>query len=462
MAYIIRKTDGSTLGTILDGTVDTSKTSLTLIGRNYSNYGQLMTDNLVALLENFAYSIAPSNPLAGQLWWDTSNNLLKVYTGSVFKIISSATAAPSAPTTTIAGDIWWDTDDEQLYVYNGTTPYNVAGWILVGPAYSKINGKSGAIWEIIYDTLGAPHHVLTIYLDGDRTGIVSTDATFTAAGVAGFTTINQGYNMYASGIFSGTANNASYLGNQPAANFWRNNQNNSGTGTLAILNNSGITVGVDNELKLSVDSNIAEIRNQNLNNGIEFYVNASGTDTLALAIDGTGSVLLSEDPALDLGAATKQYVDGKFNNTVLTGVPVAPTAPEATSNNMLATTEFVTSGLSGLQKNKIYQGNSYVEVIDTGTGSVTTVVDGVVVATASSAGFNLFAGATAVTQPDTYNGTGNARVATTQFVKNATQWWGGSAKFVSADAPQAGVNDAGSRNGDFWFQYSTTSGTGTV
>ena len=89
MAYIIRKTNGTTLGTILDGTIDTAQTSLTLVGRNYSNYGQIMTDNLVSLIENFAYDIEPSNPLSGELWWDTSANLLKVYTGKYFKIISN-------------------------------------------------------------------------------------------------------------------------------------------------------------------------------------------------------------------------------------------------------------------------------------------------------------------------------------------------------------------------------------
>ena len=461
MSYIIRKTDGSTLGTILDGTVDTSKTSLTLIGRNYSNYGQLMVDNLVALLENFSYSIAPTNPVAGQLWWDSGNNLLKVYTGSTFKIISSATAASTAPTTIIAGDIWWDTANDQLYVYNGTTPYNVAGWILVGPNYSKLNGRSGAIWEVISDTSGGTHHVLTIYLDGTRTGIVSTDATFTAAGVSGFTTIARGYTMYASGNFNGTANNASYLGGQPAENYWRNNQNNTGTGSLTISNDTGITVGASNDLTVSVVDSTVEIRNQTSSGGLDFYVNVAGSDELSLQINGTGAVVVTADPTTSLGVTTKQYVDNKFNNTVLTGIPVGPTAPAATSNTMLATTEFVSSGLSGLQKNKIYQGNSYVEVIDTGTGAIILVVDGNEVATASQDGFNLNSGATAVTQTQTYATTGNSRVATTQFVKTATQWWGGSAKFVSSSAPQAGVNDAGSNNGDFWFQYSTTTGSST-
>jgi hypothetical protein len=83
-------------------------------------------------------------------------------------------------------------------------------------------------------------------------------------------------------------------------------------------------------------------------------------------------------------------------------------------------------------------------------------MDGVTVATASSSGFNLQNGATAVTQTDTYNGAGNARVATTQFVKTASTWWGNashrSAKWVSTDEPDPGVNDVGSNNGDFWFQ----------
>ena len=122
---------------------------------------------------------------------------------------------------------------------------------------------------------------------------------------------------------------------------------------------------------------------------------------------------------------------------------------------MIATTEFVINN-SGFLKNKIYDSNnSYIEVNDTGIGNARIVIDGTTVATASSTGFNLSNGAVAVTQPQTYNATGNARVATTQFVKTATTWWGGSAKFVSTQAPNSGVNDIGSNDGDFWFQRST-------
>jgi hypothetical protein len=85
--------------------------------------------------------------------------------------------------------------------------------------------------------------------------------------------------------------------------------------------------------------------------------------------------------------------------------------------------------------------------------SANIVINGTIVATASASGFNLFNGATAVTQGQTYATSGNTLVATTQFVKTATTWWGGSAKFVSNAAPNPGVNDIGSNDGDFWFQY---------
>jgi hypothetical protein len=197
MSYIIRKTDGTTLGTILDGTVDIASTSLTLVGRNYSNYGQIMTDNLVALVENFAYGSSPSNPLAGQIWWDTSLTRLKVYTGSLWKNISSATADTSAPAGAITGDLWWDTINDQLSGYNGSS------WILIGPAYSKLNGKSGAIWETISDG-SINHQVLSIYLNNARTSIISRDTVFTPSpAIPGYAVVQQGLTANTS-INSGT------------------------------------------------------------------------------------------------------------------------------------------------------------------------------------------------------------------------------------------------------------------
>ena len=164
MSYNITLPNGNTLGTIADGTYDNKvTTSLQLVGRNYSNYGQFMTNNLVALLANFAYGSAPASPQVGQLWWDSANNILKVcYANSpsiVWKVVGGATAQSSAPSSTVAGDLWYDTLNKQLYVNDVSS-----GWILVGPGYSALTGKSGAIWEQIVDTVNTSHDVVSICL----------------------------------------------------------------------------------------------------------------------------------------------------------------------------------------------------------------------------------------------------------------------------------------------------------
>jgi hypothetical protein len=563
MSYIVNLPDGQLLTTILDGTIDTSASSLTLVGRNYSGYGEIIAEDLVALLVNFSNNVSPNNPNTGQIWYDSGNKLVKVYTGSAWKNVGSATYSSTAPSTTIGGDFWWHSINKQLYCYDGTSPYDAAGWILVGPGYPTPSGKSGALYEQISDGT-VSHDVVSIYLNGTRTAIISQDQFTPNVSISGFTSIQVGYNMTTTstnGTIWGTANNASYLGAQPAANYFRNNQNNSGTGNLTILNNSGVTIGAYNNANLTIDSaNTLVLWNSISNTDIDLYATTGGTKTRYLHIDGTnGYVEVGVDPVTPDGitsnryvdanivlkaniasptltgnpqaptpadsdnsvsiattafvqganlalkgysdnfrdildgnivlkaniasptltglprsvtmnpgsanttiattafvyeanVAMTNYVDNKFNDTVLYGVPTADTAPAGTANSMVATTAFVVNN-SGFFSYKIYQNNTHIWVNDSGTGSANIVIDGTTVLTAASSGVVLNNGATASTQGQTYNTTGNTLIATTQFAKTATTWWGGSAKFVSNAAPNPGVNDIGSNNGDFWFQY---------
>lgn len=141
----------------------------------------------------------------------------------------------------------------------------------------------------------------------------------------------------------------------------------------------------------------------------------------------------------------------EVNSPTFTGTPSAPTAAGGTNTTQLATTAFVQAAFDN---GKIFGQDSFIQVNDTGVtaGNIVAVVDGSTVFTASQSGIALAPGASAVTQAQTRSSTGNAAVATTQYVKTATTYWGGSAKFVSTDEPNPGVNDAGSQNGDFWFQ----------
>ena len=159
MAYTVNKTNGAVLATVADGTIDTS-TDLVLVGKNYAGYGEFLNENTVKLLENFANTSAPSSPLAGQLWWDTTNSLLKVYNGSAFVVISAATASASQPSNNVTGSLWWDTTNGQLKVYNGSS------FVTIGPTFTAAQGTSGAIVETVTDSGAVDHVVIKLYAGG--------------------------------------------------------------------------------------------------------------------------------------------------------------------------------------------------------------------------------------------------------------------------------------------------------
>lgn len=174
MAYTINLTDGSIFATVNDGTVNTAS-SMTLVGKNYAGYGEFLDENFIHLLENGSNNTAPAAPLTGQLWWDKTNFLLKVYNGTLFKTISAATSSASAPTSNVTGDLWYDTTNQQVKVYTGSS------FIVVGPAFTSTEGTAGAIPETVNDNTATPHYVTGLYVAGTRVAIVSKDANFTAA-----------------------------------------------------------------------------------------------------------------------------------------------------------------------------------------------------------------------------------------------------------------------------------------
>ena len=309
MAYTINKTSGAILATVSDGTVD-STTNLTLVGKNYAGYGEFLNENFVKLLENFSNTTAPSAPLLGQLWWDSSNAVLKVYNTTGWKpIVSTAVAAfASAPTNIITGDMWWDTTNAQLKVYNGSS------FTVIGPAYPSGSGVSGAIVDTVTDTLSASHVIVKLMAADVIVAIISKDATFTPSpAITGFTTIVPGVNLANAAIISGiqmtgTSSNADLLDSIDSANFLRSNANDTTSGTLGVLNDTGLSIGVDSDLSLYVTGSDAFIRNQTSNGDINFRVNIGGVQTTVLNLDGaTGKLIPGADNVYDLGTAALRF-----------------------------------------------------------------------------------------------------------------------------------------------------------
>jgi hypothetical protein len=288
MAYTINLTDGTIFATIADGTINT-QSSMTLIGKNYAGYGQFLDDNFIHLLENGANSTPPGAPLTGQLWWDSSAGLLKVYNGTTFKTISAATASSSAPSSNVTGDLWYDITNQQLKVWTGTL------WLVVGPAFTSGQGITGAIADTILDNTNQSHVVIKLYVNNSIVGIVSKDASFQPqTAISGFTTVRPGITLSTLvgsqvPLFQGTAQFAQALsGGQP---YMLDNANTSTTGTLSVLNNSGLYVGANSDFNVSVAGTTVTVANNTANGNLNFRVNIGGIPTTALTISGTTGVV---------------------------------------------------------------------------------------------------------------------------------------------------------------------------
>ena len=285
MAYTINLTDGSVFATIPDGTINTTS-SMTLIGKNYAGYGDFLDENFMHLLENSADTSAPGAPLTGQLWWDKGNNLLKVYNGTTFKTISAATASTTAPTGNVTGDLWYDITNQLLKVWTGTA------WLTVGP--SVVSG-TGAQANTIVDNLSVSHDVIEFYVDNSLIGIISKDSTFTpGSAITGFANIRPGFQLSSASatyLFQGTATNAQTLDGLDSTQFIRNDANATTSGTFGILNDSGLSVGVDSDFRASVSGSTVTLANQTSGGNINFSVNISGTPTTVMTINGANGTI---------------------------------------------------------------------------------------------------------------------------------------------------------------------------
>jgi hypothetical protein len=168
---------------------DDTSTSISLVGKNYANYGIVLNENFVHILENFSNATAPSNPLEGQLWWNSGTKNLRVYSGSSWKTFASATSGSTQPPAPTVGDQWFNTNTNQFSVWDGTK------WVIIGPSAMPGTGISGAVAEAILDTANPPgtHIVVKLYVENQVVAIVSKDAKFTpATTITGFTDIAPG------------------------------------------------------------------------------------------------------------------------------------------------------------------------------------------------------------------------------------------------------------------------------
>jgi len=288
MAYTVNKTNSSSSPnqyTVQDGVVNT-QTDLSFIGKGYAGYGEVIAENFLHLLENFSNTSAPTKPIEGQLWWDSTNAKLQVYNGTAFQTAGgSAPYQSDAPSNMAAGDIWIDSDTGQMFYYNGTSS------VLVGPP-SSTGTTNGLTFDTILDSGDASQNITKLFNDGNLIAIISEDTFTPKSAIAGFSSITKGITLstdIADLKFAGSATDADALGGVAAANYLRSNANDTTSGTISIANDGGLIIGVDSDLTLTVDASGGIISNTVQDTDITFKVNDGGTTTTVMTIDGSES-----------------------------------------------------------------------------------------------------------------------------------------------------------------------------
>ena len=317
MAYIVNKTDGTAVVTITDGTIDNT-TSLTLFGKSYSGFGELLNEDLVKLLENSASTSAPTSPLKGEVWFDTTVNQLKVYDGTSFKPTGGAKSQASAPTSPSAGDLWVDSTNSQLYFYTGSA------FILAGPVYTSGQTLSGFKIETITNDSAVSKVIASMYSGNTRVAILSAEGFTPGAAMTGFATISAGITLNSTlgAVFSGTTTSTTHVNvssttNTSASiiaggNFLRADAADTTTGAITIAADTGLLVGVGSDLRLTVSDINATIANVSEDGNLSVQINDGGVTKTPIAITGsTGNIALTGDVTI----TGNLNVSGEYANT---------------------------------------------------------------------------------------------------------------------------------------------------
>ena len=276
MSYTINRWDNATvITTVQDGTVDQTL-DIQLVGKNYAGYGEIQNETFVHMLENFASDVQPPKAISGQLWYDSTNKKLKVYSGDidnstkVWKVLGNTEYSATAPTTSATpGDFWFNTVKNQLNVRVNQD------WLVVGPQNAGTN-TTQMVSKSVLGVSGATsvtHGIIAATVDGAVNFIISEaefplDLADPDSNIPGFNgtisrNIKKGITFPgtdATGIsengykLHGTASNAERLGGFLPSQYLR-----PSAGTLnlpyivKVTVKEGLTVGAGDDVSIYVD-----------------------------------------------------------------------------------------------------------------------------------------------------------------------------------------------------------------
>jgi hypothetical protein len=386
MAVVINKTNGTQLTSVPDGTVNgpgltQTSSSLFLLGRNYTNYGELVNENFVRLLENFASDnppVVPTALLTGQLWYDTANSQLKLYGGNGWKTIGTVQTGGTQPTLPVPqdGDMWYDTVNAQLKIYGllAQTSSGVKGWKTVGPAYTYSQSQTGSFAENIQDTNGTDRTCIVFRVNNTPISVFSKQAftiynavrpQYPGIGpgiVPGLNFVHNntipGFTLAADGL------DAVSIGGVSLNNLLRKDQSGTVNGSLTLNNNNGLIIGTVGNVQLSTDVPGA-FNISNSNPGTSINLKTTGT---------TGSTITLLEAS---GLTTTVNINGSLNvagNISGGGAGGAGLAVESVNTSMVKALNGQTTIIDATDNNDVMLYGTFVgNVVGNLTSALATI-----------------------------------------------------------------------------------------
>jgi hypothetical protein len=278
MAYIINKFNGTQLLSVEDGTVDNT-TDIKFVGKNYSGYGEIQNENMLHLMEHFAGTAAPTKAIPGQIWFDSSLNKLKFYTGANWKATGGAQVSATEPTGLTTGDLWFKSDTNQIYVRTAADEFELVGPQAAGSGTTQLK-------SVTVQDNGNVEHAIVVALVEDNAQFIISDSEFTlkssqaatvpvGVNATNFPKVKKGITLLNTStlgittdagqtdepVIWGTASDALRLGGILASDYIT--VNDTDFTSLVTFADAGFKVGDDRDLAVKiVDGNIASIQNE--------------------------------------------------------------------------------------------------------------------------------------------------------------------------------------------------------
>lgn len=399
MAYNINYTDTVANPTgiaVEDQSLNNTDTDLVFVGKNFPGYAQFIGENFLHLLENFANNSAPSNPVTGQLWYDKgaltspAKPQLRVYNGTSWTEAGNIKKAIVQPqeSNSVAGDLWVDTTNQQLYLFTGNE------WVLIGPQFNSSNSTGFKAEEIIDRSTDTAKIIISVFLEDQRVAVFSKFQFIPKTTILGFPEIKQGITLSTQDFdldgliltkFWGTSEKADALvvGNStvPAASFLRSDVVSTTNFTLNVRTTSGINIGQSLETALT-SSQLGTVLNQKtLESNIRLRLGPS-TDILVATKDGVSINKGGVNPGVALDVGGNVLSSGTFRSSNTSDYSTAQ--PETSS--------LYTAGGAGIAKSLYVGSNATVEnklTVGTIVGSETSIPAATIISPGTDSAFDI-------------------------------------------------------------------------